>query len=279
MFNIAKTKRTKILLNGSNLRNSNLEKSHKTAVKFRFNNVRQRMNTYKRYWDRIMRMIEEGRFKREKSALNNMGGPSLPPAGRGAAGKDEGDGSRAVYDAWKKAQKDLGRASDVDFDRFQAKLDAQRQAQMKKFGWSDVNYSVRIKDGKVALVFQHQLLRALVSLDDPAAPELAPTVPEVDIAAVLAHAATAAPAEPEDQQVSDRDAARGLLNLLIEREGLEIEEGHELEELVPGTVSVLAMPARPEAQASALASWLLDQPAVADLYVDDEDLAGILEQW
>ncbi len=136
------------------LRNSNLERSHKTAVKFRFNNVRQRMNTYKRYWDRIMRMIEEGRFKREKSALNSLGGPSLPPAARGggAAGKGEGDGSRAVYDAWKKAQKDLGRASDVDFDRFQAKLDSQRQAQMKKFGWSDVNYSVRVKDGKVALV-------------------------------------------------------------------------------------------------------------------------------
>jgi len=121
------------------------------------------------------------------------------------------------------------------------------------------------------------LLRALVSMDDPGAPEHAPTEPEVDIAAVLAQAA--APPEPEDQQVSDADAARGLLKLLVEQDGLEIEEGHDLEELVSGTVQVLAMPARPEAQASALASWLLDQPAVADLYVDDEDLAGILEQW
>ena len=133
------------------LRNSNLERSHKTAIKFQFNNVRQRMGTYKRYWDRIMRMIEEGRFKREKSALQSMGAPP-PDPGAGGRGGDGSDRERAVYESWKKAQKDLGRNSDVDFNRFQAKLAKQKQAQMDKFGWSDVNYSVRVKNGKVNLV-------------------------------------------------------------------------------------------------------------------------------
>jgi hypothetical protein len=133
------------------LRNSKLENTHKTAVKFRFNNVRQRMNTYTRYWDRIMRMIEEGRFKRERGSLQNMGGPPAAPAdelgGGGGAEKE-----RAVYDSWKKAQTEVGRSSDVDFERFQQKLAKQRQAQKDKFGWDDVSYSVRVKDGKVALV-------------------------------------------------------------------------------------------------------------------------------
>jgi len=134
------------------LRNSKLESSHKTAVKFRFNNVRQRMNTYARYWDRIMRMIEEGRFKREKGSLQNMGGPPpMPPeqAGGGGGGSAK---ERAVYDSWKKAQSELGRKSDVDFERFQQKLAKQRQAQKDKYGWDDVSYSVRVKNGKVALV-------------------------------------------------------------------------------------------------------------------------------
>ena len=130
------------------LRNSNLENSHKTAVKFRLNNIRQRMNTYKRYWDRIMRMIEEGRFKREKGSLQNMGAP--PPAPPEPGSSDSKD--RAVYESWKEAQSKLGRNANVDFDRFQSKLAKQKQAQMEKFGWSDVNYSVRIKDGKVNLV-------------------------------------------------------------------------------------------------------------------------------
>ena len=131
------------------LRNSKLENSHKTAVKFRFGNIRQRMNTYARYWDRIMRLIEEGRFKREKGALQNMGAPPPMPA------EERGGGSakeRAVFESWKKAQKELGRNSDVDFERFQAKLDKHRQAQKEKFGWDSVDYSVRVKNGKVALV-------------------------------------------------------------------------------------------------------------------------------
>jgi hypothetical protein len=135
------------------LRNSKLETSHKTAVKFRFNNVRQRMSTYARYWDRIMRMIEEGRFKREKGSLQGMGGlPKVPADESGAAQSGGSNKERAVYDSWKKAQKELGRSSDVDFDRFQQKLAKQRQAQKDKYGWDDVSYSVRVKNGKVALV-------------------------------------------------------------------------------------------------------------------------------
>lgn len=133
------------------LRNSKLENFHKTAIKFRFNNIRQRMNTYARYWDRIMRLIEEGRFKREKGALQNMGAPPpAPPEERGQASSKNNE--RAVYDSWKKAQRELGRSSDVDFERFQKKLEKQRQAQKAKYGWDDVSYSVRVKDGKVALV-------------------------------------------------------------------------------------------------------------------------------
>ena len=131
------------------LRNSKLESSHKTAVKFRFGNVRQRMSTYARYWDRIMRLIEEGRFKREKGSLQNMGAPPPMAAGEGAGGNAQ---EREVFESWKKAQKELGRSSDVDFERFQEKLDKQRQAQKEKFGWDKVNYSVRVKNGKVALV-------------------------------------------------------------------------------------------------------------------------------
>jgi len=137
------------------LRNSKLERAHKTAVKFRFNNIRQRMSTYQRYWDRIMRMIEEGRFKREKGSLQKMGTPPAAPPEEGGSGGGGGKGTdneRVVYESWKKAQKDLGRKSDVDFDRFQAKLAKQREAQKDKYGWTDVNYSVRVKDGKVALV-------------------------------------------------------------------------------------------------------------------------------
>lgn len=126
---------------------SKLQTTHKTALRFQFETIRNRMTTYKRYWDRILRMIEEGRFKREKSALANMG--MRPPAGKRATKSDADEG---VYKAWKEAQKQLGRNADVDFNRFKEKLAAQRENQKQKYGWASVDYAVRVKDGKVALV-------------------------------------------------------------------------------------------------------------------------------
>lgn len=91
------------------------------------------------------------------------------------------------------------------------------------------------------------------------------------------------PAEPErsegDQSMGAADEARGLLELLVRGENLELEEGSTVEALVDGTVAVLALQISPEAKATKLSSWLLDQDSVADLFIGDEDLAAILEQW
>jgi hypothetical protein len=122
------------------------------------------------------------------------------------------------------------------------------------------------------------LLKALISVDDPAGDVHAPTDPAVDIGAAL-KAASLSPADPADQQFSASQSARMLLDMLIAREGLEIEEDHTVDELVQGVVSVLESHRSPQAQASTMAEWLLDQPAVADLYMGDDDLAELLEQW
>lgn len=83
----------------------------------------------------------------------------------------------------------------------------------------------------------------------------------------------------EDQTFTKEEEAAGLLKLMIERDALELEDEHELEELVPGVVRILSRQSGPEGKATALSTWLLDQPAVADLYVGDEELAEILEHW
>ena len=88
-------------------------------------------------------------------------------------------------------------------------------------------------------------------------------------------------AEPElgDQLMSAEQEALGFLQILIKREELELEEDEELSSLVSGACEILALPVSPERKASALSEWLLDQPAVADLYIADDDLAEILSQW
>ncbi len=99
-----------------------------------------------------------------------------------------------------------------------------------------------------------------------------------------AEATVGAPNQPPiaddgDQSMGAVEEARGLLEYLIRLEHLELEDGESVEALVPGTIEVLGSKASSEAKASKLGGWLVEQPSVADLYIGDEDLAAILDQW
>ncbi|MFT5459781.1 MAG: hypothetical protein ACI9K2_006296, partial [Myxococcota bacterium] len=85
--------------------------------------------------------------------------------------------------------------------------------------------------------------------------------------------------EADDQLMDPDEEAAGLLGVMIAREALELEEDFGLESLIAGTRTILELPTGPERKAVALSEWLLDQPAVADLYIGDDDLAELLAEW
>ncbi len=120
------------------------------------------------------------------------------------------------------------------------------------------------------------LLEALANIDDE-------DLPPEGLNEGLNGRHPARPTEPErsegDQSMGAAEEAQGLLELLLRGENLELEEGCAVGALVEGTAAVLALELSPEAKASQLSSWLLDQDSVADLFIGDEDLAAILEQW
>lgn len=130
------------------LRNSPLMRSRNTALRFQFNNVRQRMLSYARYWDRIMRLIEEGKFRRERSSLAGSGAPAGVPVEEDGSGER----NRALYERWKSAHAKSGTESKTSYESFAAKIEAQRARQKKAKGWKDIDFDVRLEDGKVRLV-------------------------------------------------------------------------------------------------------------------------------
>ncbi len=87
------------------------------------------------------------------------------------------------------------------------------------------------------------------------------------------------PADPNDQSLGADDEARGFLDLLVTGDSLELEEGAALSSLVDGTKRILAGRGSAETKARALSKWLLDQDSVADLFIDDEELASLLDRW
>ncbi|MFK7929849.1 MAG: hypothetical protein AB8H79_16770 [Myxococcota bacterium] len=115
----------------------------------------------------------------------------------------------------------------------------------------------------------------------PAAPEPeASAMPSSGHASLLAALLGGGDATIESSAIGDDPAdARGLLEFLVEREELELEPDHTVDELVAGAAPILASPKPPSARAAALSEWLFEQDAVAELYVDDDSLASLIEQW
>ena len=109
--------------------------------------------------------------------------------------------------------------------------------------------------------------------DDEVSDELPPSGADSLFGALLGGALSD---EPEDLDPAN---AKGLLSLLIESGDLELEEDAELDDLVPGAAPIVASPRPSGAKAAALSEWLFEQDGVAELYMDDESLASLLEQW
>lgn len=84
---------------------------------------------------------------------------------------------------------------------------------------------------------------------------------------------------PSDQSMSAEEEAKRLLELLVAGDHLELEDDHEVDELAAGAAAILALPIPGEKKAPRFSEWLLDQPAVADLFIGDDDLGEILDQW
>jgi len=66
---------------------------------------------------------------------------------------------------------------------------------------------------------------------------------------------------------------------LVGRGEVELEPDHAVEGLVGGASPILASAKPPSARAAALSEWLFEQDAVAELYVDDDSLASLIDQW
>ncbi len=82
---------------------------------------------------------------------------------------------------------------------------------------------------------------------------------------------------PDDAE--EVTGAEALLNMLVENNKLELEEGHAVDELVPRVDRILRYCDTAGAKAQAMSRYLLDAEPVFDLYLEDRELRKLLQQW
>lgn len=124
-----------------------------TDLRFKYQNLATRFHSYTGYWDRILRMIEEGRYHRQKGAL-----PKPPPAASAAApqataGQNGGNEVDSVYNDLIAARQacNIG-GSTPQRDQVAAMLEKQRAQIRAKFGDRPVAFRVETRDGKPRIV-------------------------------------------------------------------------------------------------------------------------------
>ncbi|HLB05898.1 MAG TPA: MXAN_5187 C-terminal domain-containing protein [Thermodesulfobacteriota bacterium] len=127
-----------------------------TALNFRLNTVVAKFSSYRTYWDRTMREIEEGRYIREKFRMkfhDRMSQPAPPvqltvrPA---AASPSEEESIKRVYEEYVKARK----STNEPIPKFEAVAELiKKQAPVikEKYKASSVDFKVVIEDGKAKL--------------------------------------------------------------------------------------------------------------------------------
>lgn len=126
-----------------------------TALNFRLNAATAKYNSYKAYWDRTIREIEEGRYVRDifKMKLHErMRQPAPPPqpTARPQAGPSDEDNIKRVYDELVKARKSTNEPV-PKFEAVAELIKKQAPAIKEKYKASSVDFKVVIEDGKAKL--------------------------------------------------------------------------------------------------------------------------------
>ncbi|MEZ4483487.1 MAG: MXAN_5187 C-terminal domain-containing protein [Syntrophotaleaceae bacterium] len=115
-----------------------------TDLRFRYESLAARYHSYTGYWDRILRLMDEGRYERHIGSK----APSNQPATDQQSASSQSDNEAAyqqMLQAHQECKLDRPAPSRKQFDSYLAK---QRTVLSEKFGGREVEFRVVTEDGK-----------------------------------------------------------------------------------------------------------------------------------
>jgi len=126
-----------------------------TALKFRINTMFAKLLSFERMWDRTLREIEDGTYKRDvfkaKLRAGDRDEPRTGPV-KPAAPSISDANLRRLYDTYVVARKRCGEATDgLTFDSMAARIRSQVPELMQKHKAKNIEFKVVIKGGKAIL--------------------------------------------------------------------------------------------------------------------------------
>jgi hypothetical protein len=124
-----------------------------TAQKFKFQQLTARFNSYKQYWSRILRKIEDGTYERDrfKMALKDKSAPPKEETKRAVKEKTV-DEHKKLFDSLVEAKKKCSEnTSGLQYDNFQKMVKEQGEKLKSKYNCNKVEFKIVVDDGKAKL--------------------------------------------------------------------------------------------------------------------------------
>jgi len=125
-----------------------------TALKFKINTLFAKLLSFERMWDRTLREIEDGTYKRDvfKAKLRDKDRDGGGPARAAPAPTISDANLRRLYDTYLVAKKRCGESTDgISFDSIASRIRAQVPELMQKHKAKNIEFKVVIKGGKAIL--------------------------------------------------------------------------------------------------------------------------------
>lgn len=128
-----------------------------TTLKFKYNTLVARYSSFKQYWNRTLKQIDAGTYVRKgegggagalKKPMESTLERPKPSGNSGGAGKPTAD-SRDSYDTFIKARTECGESTKgVTREAFKASIQNQEKKMAEKYGTTNLETKVFVKDGK-----------------------------------------------------------------------------------------------------------------------------------
>ena len=131
------------------IRRYNTSTIFNTMYKFKFNTLVGKFNSYKQYWTRTNRLIEEGKYSRDKFKMARHLAEGAPrPATDHHASAQENNNLELVYQHYLEARRKCNLTTDnISRENMFAVIEKQREVLKDKHKCTDVEFRVVIEEG------------------------------------------------------------------------------------------------------------------------------------
>jgi hypothetical protein len=124
-----------------------------TGYRFKFNNLRARFFAFRRHWDRILREIDEGRYKRHlfRANLRDRERADRPGSPQPGAGSEQAK-SEDLFESYLAAREACGQSTaGITRKKLDALMEKQATQLTGKLGCQEVKFRVVVTNGKAKL--------------------------------------------------------------------------------------------------------------------------------